>query len=138
MAMSTAGAMAASELQVDDLAHPQTANGHEDDGSDDHDPAQQMGKHDVHVAGINQHQHQHNPDRHGHEDVGREFAFSGEGFDVPLDLAALADGLVDLVQDFGQVAAYFAVDLDGLGDPGEVLVPHPVRGVAEGGQEVPA
>src|SRR6478735_8551166 len=109
MARTTEGAMAASELQVDDLAHPQTANGHEDHGGGDHAPAQRVGEHDVHVAGINLHQHQHNSDRHGHEDIGREFALGGEGFDVPLDFAALADGLVDLVQDFGQVAAHLPV-----------------------------
>src|SRR6476661_9958919 len=109
--------MAASELQVDDFAHPQPANGHEDDGGGDHAPAQRVREHGVHVTGIDQHQHHHDPDRHGHEDVRGKLSLGCEGFDVSFDLTALADGLVDLVQDFGQVPAHFTVDLDGLGDP---------------------
>ena len=58
---------------------------------------------DVHIAGVDHHEHRYDAEGHGHQDVGGELSLGRQGLDVALDFAALADGFVDLVQDFGEV-----------------------------------
>src|SRR6185312_12437029 len=107
--MMVIGMVRSSELQVDDLAHPQAADGHEHHRGADHHPPQRLREQRCHVAGADEHEHRDDAHGHGHQDVGGELAFRSEGGNMAFDFVAFADGSVDLVQHLRQVPAYFTV-----------------------------
>ena len=67
-------------------------------------------------------------DRDHRQNDGRDPALGTQRLDAAPNPIAVADGLVDGIEDLAEVTADLAVDLNGFGYPAEVLAVHPIGG----------
>src|SRR4051795_10297259 len=109
-----------SDLDVDDLAHPEEAHDHRDDGGDEHPDADGIGEEHADVLRVEDVHDDAEAGRQAAEHDGAHAAFSGERGDVTAEALALDHGVGHGHQELGQVATDLALDADGHDRPGEV------------------
>src|SRR5579884_2553135 len=123
-----------SDLDVHDLADGEEAGEHHERAAAEHHPAAPdgLGEDAEHVVRVDDAQEEGEGDGQAGDDVAGELLLGGEDLDGADELDALADGIGDGVEHFDEVAADFALDVDGGDEELEVLGLHALDEVGEG------
>jgi hypothetical protein len=111
---------------------PDDADDEEDERHDEGRDADDVGEEERQVAGLDDRESEEHHDREQDQDDARESPFSAQCPDLTPDLVPFADCATHLVEHLGEVAAGLGVDRNRLGDPLEVIAPHPLRRHREG------